>query len=94
MSRVRISTTVDSDRLEACRQLLRMNDSKLMDMALAALLEVLESERERRALEAMPYDRDPALAWEAPEIPSLPYDGDVPDDVRDLSQARRQKRRK
>ncbi len=91
MSRERISTTVDRDRLVRCRRLLGTSDSKLFDQALAALLDELEGARERQALGAMPYDEDTDLAWEAPEAPSLPYDGEVPQDVQRLAAARRRK---
>jgi hypothetical protein len=91
MSRERISTTVDRDRLEACRRLLGTSDSKLFDQALAALLDELEGAREREALAAMPYDEDADLAWEAPGTPGLPYEGEVPKDVQRLAAARRRK---
>lgn len=91
MSRERISTTVDRDRLEACRRLLGTSDSKLFDHALAALLDELEGERERQALAVMPYDDDADLAWEAPRAPSLPYEGEVPKDVQRLAAARRRR---
>ncbi|MGH9302976.1 MAG: hypothetical protein ACRDZ5_01035 [Acidimicrobiales bacterium] len=89
MTRVRISTTVDRDRLVACRRLLGTSDSRLIDRALACLLEELENEREIRALEAMPYDDDLDLAWTDTPLPNLPYDGQVPEDVRRMAQARR-----
>ncbi len=94
MNRVRISTSVDGDALEACRRQLRTSDSKLIDRALAALLEALESEREQAALDSMPYDEDPDLSWTAPVGPDLPYDGDVPPDVQRLAAARRRRRAK
>lgn len=89
MSRERISTTVDRDRLAACRRLLGTSDSRLFDQALAVLLDALEGDRERQALGVMPYDEDSDLAWEAPEFPGLPYDGEVPEDVQRLAAARR-----
>lgn len=91
MSRERISTTVDRDRLAACRRLLGTSDSKLFDQALAVLLDELEGDRERQALGVMPYDEDTDLAWEAPEVPGLPYDGEVPEDVQRLAAARRRR---
>lgn len=91
MSRERISTTVDRDRLEACRRLLGTSDSKLFDQALAALLNELEGAREREALAVMPYHEDADLSWEAPVTPSLPYDGQVPEEVQRLAVARRRK---
>lgn len=91
MSRVRISTTVDGARLAAARGLLDVNDATLVDRALAALVEELEAERERQALEAMPYDEDPDLSWQPPATPApgLPYDGEVPDDVKRQAARRR-----
>ena len=93
MSRARISTTVDRDRLEACRRLLATSDSKLFDRALSALLDELEGERERLALRLMPYHEDADLAWEAPTATGLPYDGEVPEDVRRLAAVRRRRGR-
>lgn len=91
MRRERISTTVDRDRLLACRRLLGTSDSKLFDRALAVLLNELEGDRERQALDLMPYHEDSDLAWEAPAAPSLPYNGEVPQDVQRLAQERRQR---
>ncbi|MCL4443419.1 MAG: hypothetical protein M1456_04930 [Actinobacteria bacterium] len=91
MSRERISTTVDRDRLMACRRLLGTSDSKLFDQALVVLLDELEGDRERQALDVMPYHEDTDIAWEAPEAPSLPYDGEVPEDVQRLAAARRRR---
>ncbi len=90
MTRERISTTVDRDRLAACRRLLGTSDSLLIDRALSALLEALEAERDRQAL-ALPYHEDPDLAWEAPPAPALPYDGEIPEDVIRLAEARRKR---
>jgi hypothetical protein len=91
MSRVRISTTVDRDRLATCRRLLGTNDSKLFDQALAALLEDLEGARERQALVVMPDHEGADFASEDPEPPSLPYEGEVPEDVQRLAAARRRR---
>ncbi len=91
MSRERISTTVDRDRLMACRRLLGTSDSKLFDKALVVLLDELEGDRERQALDVIPYHEDTDIAWEAPEAPSLPYDGEVPEDVQRLAAARRRR---
>lgn len=85
MSRVRISTTVDAERLARLRRLLQVSDSRLVDRALAALVEDLE----REALERYPYDHDPDLSWVAPPLPALPYDGGVPASVLELAEARR-----
>lgn len=92
MERVRVSTTVDADRLAAARRLLPGTDSRLLDRALAALVEQLEAERELAILAAQPYEHDPDLAWQAPPGPDLPYEGDVPDDVMRLARRRRRQR--
>lgn len=64
-------------------------DSQLMDRALAALIEQVEADQERAALERHPYDEDPELGWDAPALPSLAYQGEVPADVRALAERRR-----
>ena len=68
-----------------------MTDSEIVDRALVVLLDKLEAEQERLALEAMPYDDDPDLSWQAPAGPSLPYEGDVPADVLRLAASRRRR---
>lgn len=93
MPRVRISTTVDADRLAACRRLLRGPDSRLIDRALDALLAELEGRAELRALEEHPYEEDPELAWGVSDGPPLPYDAKVPDAVLARAKALRRKRR-
>ena len=92
MTRVRISTTVDAERLERARALLAMSDSRLLDRALAALLDQFEAARELAALDRQPYDEDADLTWRTAPPPPLPYDGDVPDDVLALAEARRRAR--
>lgn len=89
MKRVRISTTVDAEQLARCRRLFGPGTSKLVDRALRVLGDELERQRELEALERLPYEKDAELSWEAPPGPDLPYDGDVPDDVRRLAAARR-----
>lgn len=89
MPRVRVSTTVDAERLDACRGLLGVPDSVLLDRALLALIASLEGERERAVLERLPYESDPDLDWTVPFGPDLPYDGDVPGEVRRLAARRR-----
>lgn len=89
MSRARISTTVDRERLETSRRLLGVSDSQLIDRALALLIEHLERENELEALERQPYHDDPELAWEAPGGPSLPYVGEIPAEVIELAARRR-----
>jgi hypothetical protein len=85
MSRVRISTTVDGDRLDRGRRLVTGSDSQLLDEALVALIEA----REREALLAQPYETDADLPSPTGEMPDLPYDGHVPDDVVRLAEERR-----
>jgi hypothetical protein len=92
MSRVRISTTVDRRGLTTARRLAPGPDSALLDRALAALIERLESDRERAALDAHPYEADPELAWQAPTGPDLPYEGVVPAEVLRLARRRRANR--
>lgn len=92
MARVRISTTVDEERLAACRRLLNAPDSRLVDRALRALIDELEGAAELRALHEHPYEDDPDLAWTVSEGPALPYDGEVPKEV--LARARALKRRR
>lgn len=91
MSRVRVSATVDADRLATARQLTGARDSALLDRALAALVEQVQGEREAAALAAQPYDTDPDLVWTVPPGPDLPYDGDVPPDVLREVEARRRR---
>lgn len=87
---MRISTTVDAESLAAARRLLPGSDSRLLDRALAALVEQLEGQWEVAALASHPYEDDPDLTWQAPPGPDLPYDGDVPAEVLRLAQRRRQ----
>jgi len=91
MSRERISTTVDRDRLAMCRRLVGASDSKLIDRALSSLLDAIEAEREQEALDAMPYETDPELSWVAPSGPDLPYDGEIPDVVKHLARTRQRR---
>jgi hypothetical protein len=89
MARTRISTTVDTDRLELCRRTLGVPDSELVDRALAALARELLTRQERAALAAAPYDEDPDLDWQAPAGPDLPYAGEIPEEVMRLAAERR-----
>lgn len=91
MSRVRVSTTLDAQLVLRARQLTQLPDSKLLDRALLALLERLETERELAALERHPYHEDPDLSWEVPASP-LPYDGAIPAEVLALAERRRVER--
>lgn len=88
MSRVRISTTVDGDRLERARSLLDLPDSDLIDRALAVLVEGVEADREAEILKRLPYDHDPDLAWRTPPGPGLPYEGEVPEHVQAMARNR------
>lgn len=92
MARVRISTTVDAERLTRARNLLPGPDSALMDRALSGLIDLLESEQELRALREHPYEDDAELSWEVPPGPDLAYDGEVPAEVQRLAAARRRGR--
>lgn len=91
MTRVRISTTVDGERLAAARRLTGEQDSRLFDRALDALIDGAEHAAEIAALEAHPYDVDPDLAWTVREGPPLPYDGEVPPEI--LAKARERRKR-
>ena len=88
MARVRISTTVDGERLEQARRLVDAPDSVLMDRALVALLDRIVARKEVESLQDLPYEEDPDVAWEAPSGPPLPYDGDIPEEIRDLAKKR------
>lgn len=79
--------------LAACRRMLGVTDSQLMDRALESLAHELEAQAELAALEAHPYEQDPDLAWDAPDGPDLPYDGEVPQEVIDLAASMRGQRR-
>ncbi|HEY8524986.1 MAG TPA: hypothetical protein VIL48_08495 [Acidimicrobiales bacterium] len=89
MARTRISTTVDGERLARARALVPVPDSELLDRALSALVDQILTDKEIEAITAMPYEDDPDLSWEAPPGPDLPYDGDIPADVRALAEQRR-----
>jgi hypothetical protein len=91
MSRVRVSTTVDAQQLATVRQMLGTSDSQILDRALAALIEQLETEQELAALAALPYEDDPDLAWPLVPGPDLPYDGEVPAEVLRLAAKRRRR---
>ncbi len=97
MSRVRVSTTVDGDRLAQARRLLGMRDSDVFDAALEALVRNVTIDRELKALGRFPYAADPELSM--PAGPSdlddaMPYDGDVPPEVIALARKRRAERAK
>jgi hypothetical protein len=94
MNRVRISTTVDSGKLEAARRLFGGADSGMMDRALGALIAELERDAEIKALERYPYVSDSDLSWAhaGSDGPALPYDGEIPAKVLAKARARRRKR--
>lgn len=89
MSRTRVSTTVDEERLARARELFDGPDSALLDRALELLVRRLDAQRERAALAAAPFEDDDELTWQAPPGPDLPYEGDIPDDVVELARERR-----
>lgn len=89
MGRTRISTTVDADVLQRCRDAFGLSDSELLDRALGALWREVVGDQERDAIADEPYEDDPDLSWQAPPGPDLPYDGAVPEEVRRLAAERR-----
>lgn len=93
MARVRISTTVDAERLDTVRRMMDAPDSRILDRALKALVDQLEETQELASLAAMPYEDDPELAL--PSVPQcdLPYDGEVPAEVLRLAADRRRRLR-
>jgi len=91
MTRIRISTTVDESRWAEARRLFGGLPSQIVDAALSALIEKVEADSERAALDRFPYQDDPNLSWEAPAGPELPYDGEVPQEVLRLAQLRRRR---
>jgi len=93
MVRVRISTTVDSERWAAAQRLVDAPGSQIVDRALSALIDQIERDHEQAVLAAHPYESDEDLTWQAPTGPGLPYDGTVPPDVRQLADRRRAKRK-
>lgn len=67
----------------------------MVDLALDALIERIESEREADALMRLPYHDDPELALPSPGPGvDLPYDGDVPTEILELVRRRRPARRR
>ena len=86
-----LSTTADQELLALARKLSGQPDDVLIDRALAAFIDRLQTTNERRALAEMPYEDDPDLVMgHAPAMPDLPYDGEVPLHVRHLAARRRQ----
>lgn len=93
MARTRVSTTVDTERLERARQIVGGRDSELLDQALAWLIERDERRREIEALDLSPYHLDGDLDIGTPEIDwdgELPYEGSVPAEVEELARKRRE----
>lgn len=65
----------------------------MLDRALAALIDEIETAREIAALKENPYDSDPMLNIPLMPFPDdLPYDGEVPPDVIALAEKRRAER--
>lgn len=89
MVRVRISTTVDADRWATARRLVNGPGSQVVDRALGALIDQLQSDYERAVLTAHPFESDEELGWQAPPGPDLPYRGAVPPEVAELAERRR-----
>jgi hypothetical protein len=93
MDRMRISTTVDGISLTHARALFAGRDAEMLDRALGALIDELETQREITALRAHPYENDPMLDLPLMESPDAPYDGAVPAHVVALAQKRRAERK-
>lgn len=92
MNRVRVSTTVDSEKLKQAEALVGAPRSALFDAALAALIEKRLDAQEIAALSANPYQRDSELFLPKSEIDwdvELPYDGEIPPNVVALAKRRR-----
>jgi hypothetical protein len=95
MTRVRISTTVDGERLERARLLLGVRDCDLFDAALEAVIREAIVARELDAIDRFPYATDPELSVPGapPDVADkLSYDGEVPLHVRALAKKRRAQR--
>lgn len=93
MERMRVSTTVDGARLAHARSLFGGRDADMLDRALAALIDEIETEREIAALRAHPYEDDPMLDLPLMELPDeLSHDGEVPPHVLELAKRRRAQR--
>ena len=90
--RVRISTTIDEARLEEARRRTGSRDSELLDRALVALLDLLDTEAELAAIAAAPYESDPELAMPGADPTEEDYLGSVPAAVRRLAKTRRRAR--
>lgn len=91
--RIRISTTVDHQRLMTARQQTGLPDAELIDLALGALLEQAERDAEDRAFNEHPYVADPDMnsfpvGLPAGAVPLDSYDEAVPADVLAFFKAR------
>ena len=73
------------------RRLLDAPSSQIIDQALAALIDRVETARELAALAALPYEDDADLSWDAPAVPGLAYEGQVPPEVQRLARQRRER---
>ena len=69
--------------LQRARDLLPGPAGRVLDRALLVLIDQLETDRERTALLANPYQDDSDLAWQAPPGSDLDYDGDPPEEIRE-----------
>jgi len=87
--RTRISTTVDAIQWERARQLMNSPASRIVDRALETLVERLEAEQDLNALEKFPYEADAELNWEVDQVPGLPYDGKIPQEILRLAAQRK-----
>ena len=95
MTRMRISTTVDADRLADARARSGLRDSELFDRALELLIRRLVIDAELSSLDRFPYELDSDLdVGDAPGDPegALRYDGDVPERIQQLALERRAER--
>ncbi len=72
--------------------MLQTSDSKLVDRALAALVEEMEERQELHALEAQPYKMTRTWLGSLSRVRICPYDGDVPAEVARLAARRRSRR--
>jgi hypothetical protein len=93
MTRVRISTTVDADALQAARMRLGRRDSEVLDEALGALLDALDAEDDAAALARAPYEDGVELVFPPGSVDDECFpERDGPADVVELAQHRRARR--
>lgn len=65
MSRTLLTVSIDEGAYRRCREHFHGTDSELLDRALTALAEALESEHELRVLDALPFE-DELESYEGP----------------------------